>query len=125
MMKRIEVSLEEQMVRAYEDDNLVYEFICVTGDDDHPTDQGTFKIFRKQHPYRSKTYDVPMDYAMFFTKDGKALHQYHSPVPLSLVRFLKTEVTEWFGSHGCVRLEEDEARTLYEWAPMGTKVKVS
>jgi hypothetical protein len=43
-MKRIEVSLDEQMVRAYENDNLVYEFICVSGDDDHPTDQGTFKI---------------------------------------------------------------------------------
>jgi lipoprotein-anchoring transpeptidase ErfK/SrfK len=124
-MKRIEVSLEEQMVRAYEDDTLVYEFICVTGDDDHPTDSGTFKIFRKQHPYRSQTYDVQMDYALFFTQDGKALHQYHGPVPLSVVRTLKKQVSEWFGSHGCVRLEEDAARQLYEWAPVGTEVIVS
>ncbi|MBM4273738.1 MAG: L,D-transpeptidase [Deltaproteobacteria bacterium] len=123
-MKRIVVNLEEQMVEAYEDDDLIHQFICVTGDDDHPTDTGEFKIFRKQHPCRSKTYDVQMDYAMFFTKDGKALHQYHGPVPLSVVRALKQGVTEWFGSHGCVRLEEDAACTLYEWAPLNTKVTV-
>jgi len=123
-MKHIVVNLEDQTVDAFEDDNAVHHFICVTGDDDHPTDQGTFRIFRKQHPYRSKSYDVQMDYAMFFTQDGKALHQYHGPVPLGVVRTLKQGVSEWFGSHGCVRLEEDAARTLYEWAPLNTKVTV-
>ena len=123
-MKSIVVNLDEQMVEAFEDDNRVYAFICVTGDDDHPTDKGVFHIFRKQHPYRSKTYNVPMDYAMFFTEDGKALHQYHGPVPLSVVRNIKQGVTEWFGSHGCVRLEENAARTLYEWAPLNTKVTI-
>jgi lipoprotein-anchoring transpeptidase ErfK/SrfK len=123
-MKHIVVNLEEQTVEAFEDDNRVYDFICVTGDDDHPTDKGVFKIFRKQHPYRSKTYGVEMDYAMFFTEDGKALHQYHGPVPLSVVRTMKQDVSEWFGSHGCVRLEEEAARTLYEWAPLNTKVTV-
>jgi len=124
-MKKIVVSLDEQMVRAYEDDQPVYEFICVTGDDDHPTDTGNFKIFRKEHPYRSKTYNVEMDYAMFFTEDGKALHQYHGPVPLSVVRTMRQGVTDWFGSHGCVRLEEEAARTLFEWAPINTRVSIS
>jgi lipoprotein-anchoring transpeptidase ErfK/SrfK len=123
-MKHIVVNLEEQMVEAFEDKKKVFEFICVSGDEDHPTDKGTFKIFRKEHPYRSKTYDVDMDYAMFFTQDGKALHQYHGPIPLSVVRTMKTEVSEWFGSHGCVRLQEEDARALYEWAPLNTKVTV-
>jgi lipoprotein-anchoring transpeptidase ErfK/SrfK len=123
-MKRIFVNLEEQTVQAFEDDHQVYDFICVSGDDDHPTDKGVFKIFRKQHPYRSKTYNVEMDYAMFFTEDGKALHQYHGPVPLEVVRAMKQGVSEWFGSHGCVRLEEEAARTLYEWAPLGTQVTI-
>jgi len=123
-MKHIVVNLEEQIVEAFEGDKLVHKFICVSGDDDHPTDKGVFRIFRKEHPYRSKTYDVPMDYAMFFTQDGKALHQYHGPIPLSMLHNLKTDVTDWIGSHGCVRLDEDAARTLYEWAPMNTKVTV-
>ena len=123
-MRHIVVNLDEQMVRAFEDDNQVYEFICVSGDDEHPTDKGTFKIFEKRHPYRSHTYNVEMDYAMFFTEDGKALHQYHGPVPLEVVRTMKQNVSEWFGSHGCVRLEEEAARTLYEWAPLNTKVTI-
>ncbi len=123
-MKSIIVDLQDQSVEAFEDGKSVYKFICVSGDDDHPTDKGTFKIFRKEHPYRSKSYNVQMDYAMFFTEDGKALHQYHGPIPLSMVRDLKKGVSEWFGSHGCVRLEKEAAQTLYEWAPIGTKVTV-
>jgi lipoprotein-anchoring transpeptidase ErfK/SrfK len=123
-MKSIVVNLEEQTVEAFEDDELVHQFICVTGDDDHPTDKGTFKIYRKQHPYRSQTYNVQMDYAMFFTQDGKALHQYHGPIPLGVVRTMRQGVSDWFGSHGCVRLQEEDARALYEWAPMNTKVTV-
>jgi lipoprotein-anchoring transpeptidase ErfK/SrfK len=123
-MKHIVVNLEEQMVEAFDGDESVFQFICVTGDDDHPTDKGVFHIFRKQHPYRSKTYDVQMDYAMFFTEDGKALHQYHGPVPLSVVRTMRQGVSDWFGSHGCVRLQEEDARSLYEWAPLNTKVTV-
>ena len=123
-MKQIVVNLDEQMVRAFEDGKQVYEFICVSGDEDHPTDKGVFKIFRKEHPYRSHTYNVEMDYAMFFTEDGKALHQYHGPIPLEVVRTMKQNVSEWFGSHGCVRLEEDAARALYEWTPMHTQVTI-
>ena len=123
-MKRIVVNLDEQRVEAFEGDEKVFDFICVSGDENHPTDTGTFKIFRKEHPYRSKTYNVDMDYAMFFTQDGKALHQYHGPIPLSVVRDLR-QGSEWFGSHGCVRLQEEDAQALYEWAPMGTKVTVA
>ncbi|HHL4083217.1 L,D-transpeptidase [Burkholderia sp. A2] len=49
----------------------------MTGDSEHPTDRGAFRIMRKYPTYRSRAYNVQMDYAMFFTGDGKALHQYH------------------------------------------------
>ncbi|WP_081686972.1 L,D-transpeptidase [Chitinilyticum litopenaei] len=68
--KLIKVSLASQTVEAYEDRFVKYKFDCVTGDGDHPTDKGVFKILRKQHPYRSRTYNVQMDYALFFTSDG-------------------------------------------------------
>ena len=110
-MKHIEVDLEEQKVEAFEDGQRVFEFICVSGDDDHPTDKGEFHIFRKEHPYRSKTYNVPMDYAMFFTDDGKALHQYHGPVPLSVVRTMKQEVSEWYRSGSAPTAVSDWRKT--------------
>ncbi|WP_321785703.1 L,D-transpeptidase [Burkholderia pyrrocinia] len=123
--KRIQVDLLRQCVEAYEGRACVFRFDCVTGDSEHPTDRGAFRILRKHHPYRSRTYDVQMDHAMFFTTDGKAFHQYHGPIPLGVVRLARNAVTDWFGSHGCVRLSQADARQLYEWAPVGTMVQVS
>jgi L,D-transpeptidase catalytic domain len=81
-------------------------------------------VQRKEHPYRSKKYDVDMNFAMFFTSDGKAIHQYHGFAGLDAVRFMRHNVTDWFGSHGCVRLEESNARSLYNWASLGTQIHV-
>ena len=122
--KTIKVNLSLQTVEALEGDKRAMSFECVSGDKEHPTDRGTFKIFRKHHPYRSRSYNVQMDYAMFFTSDGKAFHQYHGPMPLSVVRAARGTLSEWFGSHGCVRLTEANAKALYEWAPIGTLVHV-
>jgi len=27
---------------------------------------------------------------------------------------------DWFGSHGCVCLTEEDAKTLFDWTPIGT-----
>jgi lipoprotein-anchoring transpeptidase ErfK/SrfK len=122
--KVIKVDLSLQTVEALEDGKRIHQFDCVSGDQDHPTDRGLFAVMRKQHPYRSHAYNVQMNYAMFFTRDGKALHQYHGPLPLHVIRTLRSEVSDWFGSHGCVRLEEEDAKALYEWAAVGTRVHV-
>ncbi|HKO47146.1 MAG TPA: L,D-transpeptidase [Polyangiaceae bacterium] len=118
------VHLETQTVEAFDSGARVYTFICVTGDASHPTDPGTFKIDRKYPIYRSKKYNAQMNYAMFFSSDGKAIHQYHGTLPLATVRFLKSSVSDALGSHGCVRLTEDDAKALFEWAPIGTPVEV-
>lgn len=120
-LKRIVVSLKEQYLEAYEDGRRIYRFPCMTGAEDHPTDPGVYKIFRKHEKYRSRAYDADMNYAMFFSQDGKAIHQYHGP--FTLTRFMKG-MSDWFGSHGCVRLEESDARKLFDWAPKGTTVHI-
>jgi len=122
--KVIKVDLRAQLVDAYDGSERIHRFECVSGDKDHPTDRGKFKIQRKHEIYRSRAYNVQMNYAMFFTADGKALHHYHGAVPLSVVRTFRGKVSEWFGSHGCVRLSETDARALFEWAPLGTTVEV-
>ena len=124
MGRVIKVDLTAQLVDAYDGGERIHRFECVSGDKDHPTDRGKFKVQRKYETYRSHTYNVQMNYAMFFTADGKALHQYHGPVPLTAVRTFRSRVSEWFGSHGCIRLCEADARTLFEWTPHGTVVEV-
>jgi lipoprotein-anchoring transpeptidase ErfK/SrfK len=122
--KVIKVDLTAQLVEAYDGSERIHRFECVSGNKDHPTDRASFKIQRKHEIYRSRAYNVQMNYAMFFTADGKALHQYHGAAPLSVVRTFRSRVSEWFGSHGCVRLAEADARALFEWAALGTAVEV-
>ena len=121
MSKKIVVKLDRQVLQAYDGDELAYEFDCATGDKDHPTTPGLFAVFRKHRYYRSKTYNAQMDFAMFFSKDGKAIHESHAVGVTSYLRFLGVTSV---GSHGCVRLSSEDAATMFAWTPMGTKVYV-
>jgi lipoprotein-anchoring transpeptidase ErfK/SrfK len=121
--KRIDVDLAKQTVTAYDDKTVFLTCECVSGDASHATPKGRFRIIRKHHPYTSKAYRVPMNYALFFTTTGVALHQYHGPAPWFLLRAGRA-LTNAVGSHGCVRLQEDDARKLYGWAAIGTSVEV-
>lgn len=121
--KHIKVDLMQQIVETFDGSERIHRFECVSGDRDHPTEKGTFRVMRKQHPYTSHAYHVPMNYALFFTPDGKALHQYHGPA-FGAVRTFKTAVSDWFGSHGCVRLQEADAKALFNWAEIGMAVYV-
>jgi lipoprotein-anchoring transpeptidase ErfK/SrfK len=121
MPKRIEIDINRQVLLAYDGATKVYEFDCVSGDDSHPTPKGRFSINRKRHPYTSHTYHVPMNYAMFFTFTGEAIHQGFA---VGLLSYIKWFGVDSIGSHGCVRLSEDDASALYAWAPLGTVVHV-
>jgi lipoprotein-anchoring transpeptidase ErfK/SrfK len=123
--KVIRVNLALQIVEAYEGTERIFRFECVSGDKYGQTDRGTFKIDRQHRKYRSKSYDVQMDYAMFFTPDGKAFHQYHGSAPFALMRSTKMYLTDLVGSRGCVRLREADAKALFEWTPRFTVVHIS
>jgi peptidoglycan hydrolase-like protein with peptidoglycan-binding domain len=121
--KRVEVSLPNQKLQAFADAQLVFDLDCVSGDASNPTPTGHFSVFNKDKSHVSRQFNVPMHYAMFF-KDGKAIHQYHGITPIWLLRRLKSG-TDWIGSHGCVRLSEDDAAHMFDWTPMQTPVNVT
>jgi lipoprotein-anchoring transpeptidase ErfK/SrfK len=62
-----------------------------------------------------------MDFAMFSTTDGKAIHK---GVAVGLCSYLKYAGADSIGSHGCVPPDEDAASRLFDWAPMHTPVIV-
>lgn len=119
--KLIIVDLDDQNLYAYDGHRLVYEFYCASGDKVHPTATwpSLYKTFRKHRIYRSKTYDAQMNFAMFFTHDGKAIHESHV---VGLTSILKDFGVNELGSHGCVRLAGENASKLFDWAPMHTPV---
>ncbi|WP_404979011.1 L,D-transpeptidase [Bosea sp. BE125] len=124
MSKRIEVNLMAQRLRALDSNKLIFEFDCISGDSAHPTNKGIFHVMWKHKDHVSKSYGVKMHYALFFTQDGKAIHQYHMP-GFDMTRILKQKASDWFGSHGCVRLKEPDAKKLFDWAPVRTLVSVT
>lgn len=120
--KRIEISLAQQWLYAYEGDYMVFDAPVSTGRDGFETPRGSFTIFSKlplqtmRGSAGSETWEVPnVPNVMYFLGGGYAIHG-----------------TYWhnsFGtgarlSHGCVNLPLDKAAWLYEWAPMGTPVIV-
>jgi lipoprotein-anchoring transpeptidase ErfK/SrfK len=120
-LKVIYVVTDDQKLYAWEGNKLVYEFDVVTGRPGKETVPGVFSIFRKHEDYTSKTYGSPMPYTMFFTKDGKAIHGTEWATVRS---YLHAYITESVGSQGCVGLTREEARAMFEWAPMNTRIVV-
>lgn len=119
--KRIVVDLDRQVVSAWENNEILHEFDAVTGTCAKWTHPGAYSIYRKVEDYTSKTYNSPMPYTMFFTKDGKAIHG----TSFATIRsYLHAYVTDEVGSKGCVGISDDNAKTLFEWAIVGTTVEV-
>ncbi|MCA9366567.1 L,D-transpeptidase family protein [Candidatus Kaiserbacteria bacterium] len=121
--KELLVDRSEQMLYAYEDDELVMSFPISTGLLLTPTPRGTFTVFKKtpsrymQGPLpgiSSDTYDLPgVPWNLYFTEQGAVIHgaywhqNFGSPY-----------------SHGCVNLSPEDARKVYDWANVGTTVVV-
>ena len=111
--KWIDVNLSTQTVTAFEGQRAVFTARASTGTWRTPTVAGTFRIYVKYTSTRMRGpgYDLPnVPYTMYFYR-GYGLHG-----------------TYWhnnFGtpmSHGCVNLSTPDARWLFSWAPVGTKV---
>ncbi|MDQ2997206.1 MAG: L,D-transpeptidase family protein, partial [Chloroflexota bacterium] len=120
--KSIVVNLSDQWMYAYEGDNQVYDAPVSTGRDGMQTPTGTFSIYAKLKVQTmdgvtdGKKWVVPNVPNVMYINGGVALHG-----------------TYWhnrFGtgarlSHGCVNLPLGAASWLYNWAPMGTTVRVT
>ena len=78
------------------------------------TPSGVWSVSRKIRLYTSKKYPEAdgsnnMDYSLFFTKWGHALH--------------KGSINNT--SHGCIHVMENDIRRLFAWAGKGTPVLIS
>lgn len=123
-IKEIIVDRSDQALYAYEDGELFMEIKISTGLELTPTPRGIFTVFKKtpsrymQGPLPiiapDQYYDLPgVPWNLYFTEEGAVIHgaYWHDS----------------FGSpysHGCVNVLPNEARVLYDWAPLGTKVIV-
>ncbi len=78
------------------------------------TPSGVWSVLSKKRFYTSKKYPEPdgsnnMDFSLFFTPWGHALH--------------KGSIN--FTSHGCIHVDESDIPSLYKWAWLGMPVLVT
>ncbi|MCR4433659.1 MAG: S-layer homology domain-containing protein [Caldiserica bacterium] len=126
-IKSIYISLSEQRLYALEGARIVYEFPTLTGKQGWPTPTGIFYVLEKveavdmQGGLGMEEYYVPgVPWVLFFISRVYAIHgNYWKPE-----RYFGNDPT-FTGSHGCVGLIPDQARLLYDWTSVGTKIIIT
>jgi len=99
----IKVDKSAQTMTVKRDGKILHTWPVSTGTTGYATPAGTFTPFRMEADHHSKEWDdAPMPHAVFFTKQGHAIHgSYH------LKRLGRP------ASHGCVRLAPANAARLF------------
>ncbi len=110
-VNHIIVSLADQRLYAYHDQQLVAWSNVSSGRPGHETPTGSFTVSEKDVDHHSNVYNnAPMPYFMRLTDEGVGLHAGQLP--------------GYPASHGCVRLPMGMARELYQHVESGTSVEI-
>ena len=122
--KRIEIDISSQRFYAYHGDKLVYNFPTSTGLPGRDTAVGHYKVQSKIPMAYSSIWRLNMPYWLGIYNVGRIENGIHA-LPIR-----PDGTVMWAGllgqkaSYGCVILSTQAARTIYEWAEMGTPVDI-
>ena len=120
--KKIIVDLTKQEAYAYEGKTLVYKGWISSGRKEFSTPTGRYRVLAKEEehisnewpnkidPKTGKRGGAKMPYMLRLTWSGIAMHLGYTPNRAA--------------SHGCVRLTKGFAKTLFNWADLGTRVVI-
>ena len=108
--RRIDISLRRQLALLVEGRRVTRTVAVSTGRTGYATPAGRFEVYRRERRSWSRPYRVWLPWAAYFT-GGIALHAY-------------PDVPPYPASHGCVRVPVAEARVVYRFATLGTRVIV-
>lgn len=109
--KHVVIDKSQQMLRAYEGNQLVLETRISTGKRGKETPNGHFRAQSKSLMHRSRLYgNVPMPYSVQIA--GNYFIHGFSSVPYHPA------------SHGCIRVPMDTAQEFYQWVTPGTPVDI-
>ena len=113
------VDVSSQLLTYFENCNPILTGSTVTGTVYTPTEIGLYSIYaKKEDTYLTgEDYQVHVDYWMAFN-GGQGFHD------ASWRKKFGGNIYEKNGSHGCVNLEPDNARELYDKTKVGTKVLI-
>ncbi len=122
--KRIEVDISRQRFYAWEGDVLVYNFPTSTGLPGRDTATGHFRVLDKIPSAYSSVWRLTMPYWLGIYYVGNIENGIHA-LPIR-----PDGTVMWGGllgqraSYGCIILSTQAARTIYNWAEVGTPVDI-
>ncbi|MGI6548746.1 MAG: L,D-transpeptidase [Syntrophomonadales bacterium] len=119
----IDVNIGEQKVRIYNNGTVIKEWIVSTGKNDS-TPLGNFTIQNRGEWFFSEKYQQGAKWWVSFKDWG--VYLFHS-VPMDRDKNVLEEEADKLGnpaSHGCIRLEIDHSKWIYDNIPAGTPVSI-
>jgi tetratricopeptide (TPR) repeat protein len=125
VQKRILISISKQKVYVYENNQVIHTWVCSTGEPGRDTRSGHYKVQSKLPMAYASTWDLDMPYWLGVYYAGASENGIHAP-PIQRATGQKM----WEGllgsrvSFGCIILSSNNAKTLYNWATVGTPVDI-
>jgi len=123
--KKIEIDLTNQRLYAYEDNNLVYNFLISSGKWGR-TPTGTFQIWIKLRYTKMEGGSKALNTYYYLPNVPYTMFFYNDEVPK--YRGFGIHGTYWhnnFGhpmSHGCINMKTEEVEQLFYWAQLNTTI---
>lgn len=132
--KRIIVDLDTQQLWAYENGQLVFNWLISSGMDRAPTSPGIYQILNHSPTARGSSVELCGDnscgtwemywFMGIYEVFPGLVNGFHGAVLLPNGAYLGGNNVGSRFTYGCIMSRDDEARLLYEWADDGTIVEI-
>ena len=122
--KRIVVDLSAQRMYVYQNGQLLWNWVVSTGRPGQATAVGHYKVLNKLPNAYASTWGLQMPYWLGIYWAGRLQNGIHAlPIQANGQRLWEGYLGQRV-SFGCIILSTQNARSLYNWAPVGTPVDV-
>ncbi len=122
--KRIVIDLSEQRMYVYQDGQLLWKWVVSTGMPGADTIPGNFSVLTKIPNAYAYTWGLQMPYWLGIYWAGSLQNGIHALPILPNGQLLWEGYLGQRVSYGCIILSTENARTLYNWAEIGTPVDI-
>ena len=133
--KRIEVSISEQTMRAYQGDTLVLESLVSTGLEPNHTEIGFFHVRIKYKSQTMEGFTNGSGEVISLGSEGNGEGEQYTVEDVPDVMYINFDAEALHGaywhnnfgnrmSHGCINQPLDVAAFMFDFAPLGTPVTV-
>jgi lipoprotein-anchoring transpeptidase ErfK/SrfK len=125
--KRIVVSIGEQRTRVYENGQLKWDWVSSTGIDDSPTWRGIYQVILHEPNAYAGNWNLymPNFVGVYRPIPGSDfMNGFHGFPTRGTSQLLWTNSLGTRVTYGCILLDDENARLLYEWAEEGVVVEI-